>query len=424
MARLGAAGQSGRIPDQHRAGPGRRGRRAAQRGRDPRAPGRSVGRARSVPARRPRARAAPSAQSRSERRVLGLARRRALDARFTSSRTLAFPGEDSGDALFSVKLATDHPHPSFRQPEKTKLRHEAIDAITWAWVLDRIDGLLGPIDSSIALLPEMLIVLVDGHESGFLVRDLRLFQDGHYYLPALSLPFVGRAIASQHGATFDAFWGRSFAEQVGRAKACLLARYGLWFETPNPQNLLLQLDRELRPTGRLVFRDMGDGDCATDAKEAREVPVDAARGRPASRDAHLVLGLRRSWRALDSGQRARALVRASRRGLLRELARWFPEIAPPPGHDRGHDSSTGTMRCAATRARRACARIRGRMKGERVARVRREARSQRAGSSAATASSQSSRPGFATSCTRPAARRPSARAAARSPAGRSRSRAR
>ena len=51
-------------------------------------------------------------------------------ARFTSSRTLAFPGEDSGDALFSVKLATDHPHPSFRQPEKTKLRHEAIDAIT------------------------------------------------------------------------------------------------------------------------------------------------------------------------------------------------------------------------------------------------------------------------------------------------------
>jgi len=250
-------------------------------------------------------------------------------ARFTSSRTLAFPGEDSGDALFSVKLATDHPHPSFRQPEKTKLRHEAIDAITWAWVLDRIDGLLGPIDPEIVLLPEMLIVLVDMRETGFLVRDLRLFQDGHYYLPALSLPFVGRAIAAKHGATFDAFWGRSFAEQVGRAKATLLARYGLWFETPNPQNLLLQLDRELRPTGKLIFRDMGDGDCATDAKEARDVPWTRFEDdlRPETRTSF--------WAFDEAGEHSipdSVLVRWYTRhdaAYYAELARWFPEIAPP-----------------------------------------------------------------------------------------------
>jgi hypothetical protein len=252
-------------------------------------------------------------------------------ARFTSSRTLAFPGADSGDALFSVKLATDHPHPSFRQPEKTKLRHEAIDAITWAWVLDRIDGLLGPIDSEVVLLPEMLIVLVDGHESGFLVRDLRLFQDGHYYLPALSLPFVGRAIASAHGATLDAFWGRSFAEQVGRAKACLLARYGLWFETPNPQNLLLQLDRNLRPTGRLVFRDMGDGDCATDAKEAREVPWTRLEDdlRPETRTSFWAFD-EAGEHSIPDGVLARWYSRHDV-AYYGELARWFPEIAPPPG---------------------------------------------------------------------------------------------
>src|SRR2546427_8086601 len=79
-------------------------------------------------------------------------------ARFTSSRTLAFPGHDSGDALFSLKLATDHPHPDFRQPEKTKLRAEALDAVGWARVLGRIDELLGPIEG-VELVPEVMIVL-------------------------------------------------------------------------------------------------------------------------------------------------------------------------------------------------------------------------------------------------------------------------
>ena len=248
-------------------------------------------------------------------------------ARFTSSRTLAFPGRDSGDALFSLKLATDHPHPDFRQPEKTKLRAEAIDAVGWSWVLARIDRLLGPIEG-VALVPEVMIVLAAGRESGFLLRDLRLFQDGHYYLPALSLPFVGAAIARRHGADPEAFWGQHFAEPVGRVKARLLARYGLWFETPNPQNLLVQLDTNLFPTGVLVFRDVGDGDCATDAREVRDVPW-----------RRLVADLRPEthtsfWAFGEAGEHSIApdvLERWYARhdtAYYAELARWFPEIAP------------------------------------------------------------------------------------------------
>ena len=89
---------------------------------------------------------------------------------------------------------------------------------------------------------------------------------------ALSLPFVGGPIARRHGVDPEGCWGQHFAEPVGRGKARLLARYGLWVETPNPQNLLVQLDRQLFPTGKLVFRDVGDGDCATDAREVRDVP--------------------------------------------------------------------------------------------------------------------------------------------------------
>jgi hypothetical protein len=256
-------------------------------------------------------------------------------ARFTSSRTLAFPGRDSGDALFSLKLATDHPHPDFRQPEKTKLRAEAFDAVGWAWVLARIDQLLGPIEG-VALVPEVMIVLAAGRESGFLLRDLRLFQDGHYYLPALSLPFVGGPIARRHGADPETFWGQHFAEPVGRVKARLLARYGLWFETPNPQNLLVQLDRNLFPTGKVVFRDVGDGDCATDAREVCDVPWRRLVSdlRPETRTSFWAFG-----EAGEHSIPADVLERWYARhdaAYYAELARWFPEVAPPPSISRDH----------------------------------------------------------------------------------------
>lgn len=185
-------------------------------------------------------------------------------ARFTSSRTLAMHGSESGTALFSLKLGTDHPHPSFYQPEKTKLREEAIGAVDWMTQLHRIDAQWGPL-TGLQLITDVLVVMARGGESGFMVRDLRLFQDGNYTLPALSLPFVGRQIARQRGQAFESFWARHYAEPAGRAKARLFARYGMWFETPNPQNLLVRLDPALRVLPGIVFRDVGDGECATDA---------------------------------------------------------------------------------------------------------------------------------------------------------------
>ena len=38
----------------------------------------------------------------------------------------------------------------------------------------------------------------------------------------------------------------------------LLLRYGLIMEFPNPQNILVELDGNLWPTGRIVFRDLSD----------------------------------------------------------------------------------------------------------------------------------------------------------------------
>jgi len=247
--------------------------------------------------------------------------------RFTSSRTLALPVTGRAAPLTSLKLATDHPHPDFHQPEKAKLREEALGAVEWVRTLARIDRLLEPL-AGVVLVTEVLVVLAVGQESGFLVRDLRCFQDGHYYLPALSLPWVGRQIARANGEPFEGFWGRCYAQAVGRSKAHLFARYGLWFETPNPQNVLVQLDRSLRPTGTLVFRDVGDAECATDSATAQGRPWTCVRGelQPETRNSFWAFGeagdhsvddaTLATWYALHDD------------AYFEELGRWFPALAP------------------------------------------------------------------------------------------------
>ncbi len=187
-------------------------------------------------------------------------------ARFTSSRTLAV-GDAPGAWPFALKLATSHPHRAVCQPEKTRMRREVEEALQFAAHVAAVDARLGA-DPALILLTEALGVTVPGTETGFLVRDLRPLCDGNAYLPAFSIPFVGRAIAALHGREFAAFWGEAYAAPVGGAKARLLARYGLQYQTPNPQNILVQLDRRLRPTGAIVLRDLADTDFVTDSSRA------------------------------------------------------------------------------------------------------------------------------------------------------------
>ena len=184
-------------------------------------------------------------------------------ARYTSSRTLAFSSR-SGEPLFSVKLPTDHPHRDFHQPEKARMREETRDALRALERLDRAGRILGA-ELSLRVLREVLAVWVPDTESAFLVRDLSPFQRGSYYLPGLSIPWVGRQLARRHGVAFESFWEEHYAAASGRAKAVLFARGGLQQKTPNPQNLLVELDTRLLPTGTIVLRDIGDADCVTDS---------------------------------------------------------------------------------------------------------------------------------------------------------------
>jgi hypothetical protein len=205
------------------------------------------------------------------------------------------------------------------------------------------------------MVREVVALVVRGSDTACLVRDLRLFQDGHHYLPALSLPWVGRQIASLHREPFAEFWGLHYAEPVGRAKARLLTRYGLWYETPNPQNVLVQLDRALRPTGVLVFRDLGDTYCATDAFDARELPWTRLRSdlRLETQNSFWAFG-EAGERSVDAPLLADWYARHDR-AYFAELAESFPEGAPDRAQAEGDPARAWSDALRSPRGERAVA---------------------------------------------------------------------
>ncbi len=174
----------------------------------------------------------------------------------TSSRSLALDGALRG---FTIKLATDRPHgPKGQyQPDKVKTNDDVDSALIHTKHLDLTDAEFGP-DARLIVLGEVMTIAEKKTGIGMVVRDVRAMDDGHYYLPALSIPFVGREIARRNGKTFEEFFAANYAALLGEAKARLLLRTGLQMLTPNPQNMLIQLDKQLRPTGKIVFRDVSD----------------------------------------------------------------------------------------------------------------------------------------------------------------------
>jgi hypothetical protein len=181
--------------------------------------------------------------------------------RFTASRSVVVQDPRTG-AAFSFKSPTNYPHRTELQNGKIDLSGDVKFSVYRTQHLDAVDARLGP-DSKIILLKEIFAASRTAGGNGFVVRDLTPLQDGFYYFPALSIPYEGRRIAELNGVLFEEFWGNSYAKLLGESKARMLIRYGLQMETPNCQNMLLQLDRNLRPTGKLVFRDISDSDFVT-----------------------------------------------------------------------------------------------------------------------------------------------------------------
>jgi hypothetical protein len=182
-------------------------------------------------------------------------------ARFSASRSM-FVYTPAGD-LYSFKTPTNRPHSTkivgtSQSPTKADLKNSVIISNRRSQMIEKIQQAHHQKDRDFDILLDVLTVADVASGNGYVVRDLRQLQDGYYYLPAFSVPYAGRKIAQHLKVEFGPLWQQYWAELLGKSKAKLLLHYGLQMKTPNAQNMLIQLDRNLKPTGKMLFRDISD----------------------------------------------------------------------------------------------------------------------------------------------------------------------
>jgi hypothetical protein len=180
-------------------------------------------------------------------------------ARFMASRSVIIWPE--GGTPFSIKSGTNFPHLSTEEGKKINMKDNIRIGLSRSDLVRRVDLETNPA-KYVGTLREVLAV-TDSRGEGYLVRDLTPLLDGHYYLPAFAIPFVGTEIAEKFGESFGQFWGEHYAKALGRAKAEFLLRYKIQFFEANAQNIIVQLDSNLMPTGKIIFQDLGDTNLVT-----------------------------------------------------------------------------------------------------------------------------------------------------------------
>jgi len=112
------------------------------------------------------------------------------------------------------------------------------------------------------MLDEPAVFGIEAISQGMMIRSIRpLTKSGKTYLPGFSVlnDKIGREIAEINGESDPAkFWNEHYNRPLAAALAEFMAMTGMTYEYPHGQNVLVELDEKLKPTGRIIFRDFGD----------------------------------------------------------------------------------------------------------------------------------------------------------------------
>lgn len=111
-------------------------------------------------------------------------------------------------------------------------------------------------------MDEPLVFGVKDIDQGKILRLLGdLNTKDRVYVPGFSALHeeMGRYIAEVNGSKDPSeFWREHYVKPLGRAIAELYAMTGFAYDSPHSQNFLIELDGQMKPTGKIVFRDLGD----------------------------------------------------------------------------------------------------------------------------------------------------------------------
>lgn len=139
---------------------------------------------------------------------------------------------------------------------------EAVDSRMNADFLARIQS-VEPF-KHIIIMDEPAIMKLAEVDQAVVIRDLAdLNKPGSksIFIPGFSVLHeeTGRKIALKNGSTDPAaYWTENYIRPVARALGELAARTGMQFDSPHSQNFLVEFDQNLKPTGRIVLRDLAD----------------------------------------------------------------------------------------------------------------------------------------------------------------------
>jgi hypothetical protein len=179
-----------------------------------------------------------------------------IDVFHTASRSLALR---IGNEYYTLKMGTDHPHGLERDSQQFKAftKEDVLDGANRMAYFERVDLEIG-MDPNLIIAKKVAIISEKSSNENYLFHNLSFIKNKNFYLPTFSIPFAGQNIAHYNGMTPETFWQSAYIEILGRSKAKLLLRYGAQMETPNAQNMLIELNPNLKPTDRLVFQNISD----------------------------------------------------------------------------------------------------------------------------------------------------------------------
>lgn len=175
---------------------------------------------------------------------------------FTSSRSLILFEDPNYEDAVSVKLSLPNAIGPFRN-KKIHLKE-------WnAWAKHNIyiaDQLMGKKLDHFSFQYDVLGLglKMDHFEEGWIFRKIDDSESATLLLPAFAVfhDQIGADIALKNGSNDPlGFWEQHLLHPLAKAMAEIFAYTGAKHTSPHTQNILIELDHNYKPTGKIVFRD-------------------------------------------------------------------------------------------------------------------------------------------------------------------------
>lgn len=175
----------------------------------------------------------------------------------TASRSMILVNPENG-ASFSLKVSTNNTGGNWVDKKQTWDDAKQIREMDKA-----VSEIMSEVKTeTLVLQHEPMAFGIKEIDQGMIMRSLNdLPQNGHYYIPGFSVLHEeeGAQIAKLNKATNIAeFWDKHYNRPLAKASAEFFAHTGISYDSPHSQNFLVELDKDMKPTGRIVLRDFGD----------------------------------------------------------------------------------------------------------------------------------------------------------------------